>query len=74
MTIGRFCGDFRTNVLKLMLKDLAPNNIKALSAFENGRSSNMHHLTTYFNRCDATQEEQFVKTLAQALKEIKNGN
>lgn len=47
MTIGKFCREFRTTVLKKRLVDLAPDTIGTLSAFEHGSSTNMKHLATY---------------------------
>lgn len=71
--IGAYCRSYRVNVLKLTLKDLEGNdNIKTLSSFENGRSTNMNHLLKYVNRCfTKTQKLSFLQGLIEALERDK---
>ena len=45
VVIGKYCRKFRITELECSLKDIEGNeNIKALSAFEHGKSSNINHL------------------------------
>ncbi len=74
MTIGKFCQAFRTDVLKLRLKDLAPDTIGTLSAFEHGSSTNMNHLLTYYKAATAEQRTVFMDGLKNTLEEMTNGN
>lgn len=46
------------NVLELTLKEVEGNeNIKTLSSFEHGRSTNLEHLLKYVKQCK-TQEQK----------------
>ena len=74
MTIGNFCKSFRTEVLNLRLKDLAPDTVGTLSAFELGSSTNMNHLLTYYKAATDEQRTVFMDGLKNALEEIANGN
>ena len=74
MTIGNFCKSFRTEVLNLRLKDLAPDTVGTLSAFELGSSTNMNHLLTYYKAATNEQRTVFMGGLKNALEEIANGN
>lgn len=74
MTIGKFCQAFRTDVLKLRLKDLAPDTIGTLSAFEHGSSTNMNHLATYYRFSNTEQKTIFIAGIKLALEEMTNGN
>ena len=74
MTIGKFCQAFRTDVLKLRLKDLAPDTIGTLSAFEHGSSTNMNHLLTYYKAATAEQRTIFIAGIKLSLEEMTNGN
>lgn len=51
--IGGYCRNYRINELQLTLKEVAgeTTNIKTLSAFEHGRSSNMFHIMKYLYAC-----------------------
>ena len=58
--VQNFCREFRTEYLKLTLQEIQDKYgipYKALSAFENGRSTNIQHLYTYYLLCK-TQEER----------------
>ena len=75
MKIGEFCGTFRTNEMGLLLRELAPTQVKALSAFEHGRSTNLEHILNYFNNCQTPElEEKFLQGLCATIKGIKHGN
>lgn len=73
MEIGKFCGEFRVNDMGMMLKEISPNNFKALSAFEHGRSTNISHVLNYFNNCQTTElEEKFLAGLSATIRGLKN--
>ena len=66
-----FCRDFRTEVLKLTLQEienLTFIKVKTLSAFENGRSTNINHLNVYYGLCENRQQRnQFIKGFDNAM-------
>lgn len=66
-----FCKDFRTNYLKLTLQeihDIYGIPFKALSAFENGRSTNIQHLNTYYLLCKTKADRQaFISGFDKAI-------
>lgn len=66
-----FCRDFRTEVLKLTLQEienLTFVKVKTLSAFENGRSTNINHLNVYYGLCENKQQRnQFIKGFDNAM-------
>lgn len=66
-----FCRDFRTEVLKLTLQEienLTSIKVKTLSAFENGRSTNINHLNVYYGLCENKQQRnQFIKGFDKAM-------
>ena len=69
--VQNFCREFRTEYLKLTLQEIQDKYgipYKALSAFENGRSTNIQHLYTYYLLCN-TQEERsdFIKGFNNAM-------
>ena len=75
--VQEFCKDFRTNYLKLTLQEIQDIHripFKALSAFENGRSTNINHLNTYYLLCK-TQEDRnkFIKGFDNAMDLDKQG-
>lgn len=66
-----FCRDFRTEVLKLTLQEvenISFTPVKTLSAFENGRSTNINHLNLYYLLCE-TQEQRalFIRGFDKAM-------
>ena len=73
MTIGKFCREFRTNVLQKRLVDLAPDTIGTLSAFEHGSSSNIKHLATYYRFSNTEQKTLFIEGFKNSLEEMTNG-
>lgn len=59
MKINKFCKNFREEVLKITLKEMEIKtgvNLKTLSAFEHGRSTNINHLISYYEICDDEQK------------------
>lgn len=66
-----FCRDFRTEVLKLTLQDvenISFTPVKTLSAFENGRSTNINHLNTYYLLCKTQADRnEFIKGFDKAM-------
>lgn len=59
--VQEFCRTFRTEYLKLTLQeiqDVYGIPFKALSAFENGRSTNIQHLNTYYLLCKTKADRQ----------------
>ena len=79
-----FCREFRTEVLKLTLQDvenIAFTPTKTLSAFENGRSTNINHLITYYLLCNTKEQRSlfiqgFNKSMdldRQRVQDVKDG-
>lgn len=69
--------EFREDVLKITTTELSKRtgiHVKTIRSFENGMSTNMIHLQTYFNQTDETNEQQFIDLVHQLLKDTKNGN
>ena len=74
--LGLACRKFRMDVLGKTLKQVQGNDsgIKALSAFEHGRSSNYEHIFKYINACDnENQVELFLQTLHFLAKYWETG-
>lgn len=71
LLIGKYCRKFRINELELTLKELeGDENIKALSAFEHGKSSNVNHLLKYVKKCiNKDQQIKFLEGLIKTLEE-----
>ena len=69
--IGNFCKDFRKNVLHVSLTDFCNEmneNIKNVSAFENGRANNIKYLFLYKNMCiNDNQKTTFLTGLFDLL-------
>lgn len=60
--INEFCKIYRSNILKLTLKqmsDLTGIKVPTISSFENGRSTNMKYLYTYYEISNGEQKEYF---------------
>lgn len=60
--IHEFCKIYRINILKITLKqmsNLTGIKIPTISSFENGRSSNIKHLYTYYEISNEEQKEYF---------------
>ena len=66
-----FCRDFRTEVLKLTLQEvenISFTPVKTLSAFENGRSTNINHLNLYYLLCNTKEQRAlFIKGFDKAM-------
>lgn len=57
--IGSYCKDFREKTLNVSLTDFCTEmneNIKNVSAFENGRANNIKYLFLYKNMCNNDNE------------------
>ena len=69
--IQDFCKNFRTNYLKITLQEIQDIHgipFKALSAFENGRSTNIKHLNTYYLLCKTKADRSvFIKGFDKAM-------
>lgn len=69
--LTNFCRDFRTEVLKLTLQDVENKAfipVKTLSAFENGRSTNVKHLITYYLLCNTNEQRAlFIQGFNKAM-------
>ena len=69
--LTNFCREFRTEVLKLTLQDVENMSftpVKTLSAFENGRSTNINHLNTYYLLCKTQADRnEFIKGFDKAM-------
>lgn len=74
MKIGKYCRKFRITELELTLKEVeGSENIKALSSFEHGRSTNIKHLIKYVRCCkDKEQRILFLQGLIDVLDEGEN--
>ena len=75
LKIGKYCRKFRITELEMTLKQVeGSENIKALSSFEHGRSSNMNHLIKYVRCCkDKEQRILFLQGLINVLEGENNG-
>ena len=56
--IGKYCRNYRLTVLELTLKEVEGNeNVKTLSSFEHGRSTNLEHLLKYVKHCKTKEQK-----------------
>lgn len=71
LLIGKYCRKFRINELELTLKDIEGNeDVKTLSAFEHGRSSNINHLLKYVKHCKSLEQQiEFLQGLITTIEE-----
>ena len=76
--LTEFCKDFRINHLKITLQEVQDKYgipFKALSAFENGRSTNVNHLNTYYLLCKTKEDRKaFVDGFDKAMDLDKKDN
>lgn len=76
LEIQKFCGTFRKRTLQKTLRDIELEqgvNIKTISAFENGRSNNIEHLTIYVKACDTqVQRIYFTESIQSILLGVCN--
>lgn len=69
--IGKLCREYRMIHLQATLKDIEGNeNIKSLSSFEHGRSSNINHFMKYVSYC-GTKEEKMI-FMSWIIKRMEN--
>lgn len=66
---GLFCKNYRMNVMQITLKEFDPDNVKTISSFENGRSTNINHLFTYLKHIE--DQEERIKFMKDLLKFIE---
>lgn len=62
--IGNYCKQHRLNVLGMNLTEfckVTENNIKNVSAFENGRANNITYLMLYWKLTDTEHRVEFLK-------------
>ena len=74
--VGELCRDLRTHTLKLTLKEFCDKTnykISTLSAFENGRSSNIKILFSYLNMIDKKDRMNYLNEVANIIKECEHG-
>ena len=72
--IGEFCKDLRKHILKLTLKEFCDKTnykISTLSAFENGRSSNMKILLSYLTMIDKKDRMKYLNEIVNIIKECE---
>ena len=69
--VGQLCAMFRTQVLKITLNELSNKTgvkISTLSAFENGRSTNITHIGWYLATANNEQKTIFTKHFNDIIK------
>lgn len=68
--IGRFCEQFRKEVLNLSLTEFARltgENLKNIHAFEKGRANNIKYLYLYYDLADTEQKNEFAVRLFEVI-------
>lgn len=68
--IGRFCEQFRKEVLNLSLTEFARltgENLKNIHAFEKGRANNIKYLYLYYDLADEEQKNEFAIRLFKVI-------
>lgn len=69
--IGRFCANFREDVIRYKQKDIAAKyncSPSMISMFEAGKTTNINYLAYYYNMCDTNEQRAaFVAELAKLL-------
>ena len=68
--IGKYCRYYRLTVLEKTLKEVeGSENIKTLSGFEHGRSTNLEHLIKYVKHCESREQKQeFLQGLIKVIE------
>lgn len=61
--IGKYCKEYRNEVLHMTLKEVAGSKYKSLWAFENGKSSNLKYLAMYLEKSNPYQSEIFLSNI-----------
>lgn len=73
--LGLMCKYFRKNILHLTLKQFSKLNNKpvpSISAFENGRSTNINFLQLYLVSCETQKEkETFIRLMRMIFNEVR---
>lgn len=69
ISLGNYCKQFRKDRLQLTLEVVSNgDNIKTLSAFEHGNSTNVYHVTKYMNACNSTElKKEFATGLIETF-------
>ena len=69
-TIGKYCRNYRIVKLEMTLKEVeGSENIKTLSSFEHGRSSNLEHLLKYVKACKTKEQRlDFLQGLINVME------
>ena len=71
--IGKLCREYRMIHLQATLKEIeGDENIKSLSSFEHGRSSNLDHFIKYVEYCKTKEEK--MKFMAWIIKRMEGNN
>ncbi len=68
--IGKFCYNFRKEVLGLTLtefSEITGENLKNIHAFEKGRANNIKYLYLYYELADAEQKKEFAIGLFEII-------
>lgn len=71
--IANKCKQHRREVVNISLKEMGRETntyFKTLSAFENGRSTNINHLIKYVEMGDIFQRQKLVSEIAEILIEV----
>ena len=71
--IGKLCREYRMIHLQATLKEIeGDENIKSLSSFEHGRSSNLDHFMKYVAYCKTKEEK--IKFMSWIIKRMEDNN
>lgn len=73
--VGAHCQRYRANVLGLTLEEMSSQTgvkLGTLSAFEQGRSSNINHVFRYCQLRGGEERDIFIFGLMQLLKGVSN--
>ena len=70
--IGKLCREYRMIHLQATLKEIqGDENIKAISSFEHGRSSNINHFIKYVEYCETKEEKLiFMSWIIKRMEEV----
>lgn len=70
--IGNYCKTFRTEILKMTLQqfeEVTGVKVKTISAFENGKSTNILHILKYLDLCPSNDTRiKYLKGLNNILR------
>ena len=68
--IGKFCYNFRKEVLKLTLTEFSKitgENLKNIHAFEKGRANNIKYLYLYYDLANEEQKKEYAIGLFEII-------